>query len=91
MGGVNVSLIPLLHRLEVSLFFLKKDNPAKVVDSFRDTEGNVLAVLMIYEDKKILLEVLYGPNQDSPSFYSDTVFKQIQAWNPDFSIFFEER
>ena len=66
---------------------MKKDNPAKVVDSFRDTEGNVLAVLMIYEDKKILLEVLYGPNQDSPSFYSDTVFKQIQAWNPDFSIF----
>ena len=67
--------------------FLKKNNPAKLVNSFCDVDGNVLAILMVYEDKKILLEVLYGPNQDTPSFYSETAFRQIQAWNPDFSIF----
>ena len=42
---------------------------------------------MIYEDKKILLEVIYGPNQDNPSFYTDLAFKKIQEWEPDFSIF----
>ena len=42
---------------------------------------------MIYEDKKILLEVVYGPNIDSPDFYSDQVFKQIIQWEPDYSIF----
>ena len=67
--------------------FLKKNNPARIIDSYRDNDGNLLAISLIYEEKKILLEVLYGPNQDSPGFYSETVFKQIQAWNPDFSIF----
>ena len=42
---------------------------------------------MIYEDKKILLEVIYGPNQDNPSFFTDKAFKKIQEWDPDFSIF----
>ena len=41
----------------------------------------------MYEDKKIPLEILYGSNQDSPSFYSDLAFKKFQDWNPDFSIF----
>ena len=67
--------------------FLKKNNPAKIIDSFSDTDGNLLAISLLYEEKKILLEVLYGPNQDTPNFYSEIVFKQIQAWNPDFSIF----
>ena len=67
--------------------FIKRDNPAKVVDKFCDDEGNVLAISIIYEEKKILIDILYGPNQDTPSFYSDLAFKKIQDWNPDFSIF----
>ena len=54
--------------------FLKKNNPAKILDKFCDNEGNILAISMVYEDKKILLEILYGPNQDSPIFYSDLAF-----------------
>ena len=39
------------------------------------------------EGKKILIQGIYGPNQDSPLFYSDSVFKKIQDWHPDYSIF----
>ena len=67
--------------------FVKKNNPAKIIDQFHDREGNILAIFIEYEGKKMLLEVLYGPNQDSPSFYSELVFKKIQDWEPDFSIF----
>ena len=67
--------------------FLKKNNSAKILDTFRDNEGNILAISMVFEDKKILLEVLYGPNQDSPLFYSDLAFKKIKDWQPDYSIF----
>ena len=42
---------------------------------------------IIYEEKKILLECLYGPNQDSPEFYTDLAFQKINEWSPDFSIF----
>ena len=67
--------------------FLKKDNPAKIVDKFCDENGNLLAIGIIYEEKKILLECLYGPNQDSPEFYTDLAFRKINDWSPDFSIF----
>lgn len=70
----------------VAIFF-KKGNSADIVDKFCDQEGNLLALLLVYEDKKILLEVLYGPNDDSPIFYEECVFKKIQEWQPDFSIF----
>ena len=39
------------------------------------------------EDKKILIEALYGPNQDTPEFYTDQVFKKLQEWDPDYAIF----
>ena len=67
--------------------FMKKNNPAKILDKFCDIDGNILAISMIYEGKKILLEILYGPNQDTPSFYSEQVFKKILEWKPDYSIF----
>ena len=67
--------------------FLKKNNPAKILDSFKDDNGNVLAILIDYEGKRILLQTLYGPNQDSPNFYSDLVFNKIEQWMPDYSIF----
>ena len=32
--------------------FLRKDNPAKIVDKFCDENGNLLAIGIIYEEKK---------------------------------------
>ena len=67
--------------------FIKKDFPVTVLDKFCDTGGNILAVLLSYENKKILLEGIYGPNSDEPSFYSELAFKKITDWAPEFSIF----
>ena len=67
--------------------FIKRGNPATIIDKFSDSEGNIIAIAIMYEGRKILLECLYGPNQDTPEFYNDMVFKKITEWNPDFSIF----
>ena len=67
--------------------FMKKGNTAQVLDSFGDENGNVLAILINFHGKRILLEGLYGPNNDSPNFYSDLAFKKIDDWSPEFSIF----
>ena len=67
--------------------FIRKNFPVTILDKFCDTGGNVLGVLLSYEDKKILLEGLYGPNTDEPAFYSDLAFKNIIDWSPDYSIF----
>ena len=66
--------------------FLKKNNTAKVLDKFNDSDGNLLSILIEYEGKRILLECIYGPNADTPDFYSDIAFKKILDWQPDFSI-----
>ena len=42
---------------------------------------------MNYEGKKILLEGIYGPNNDSPVFYEYEVFRKKKEWEPSFSIF----
>ena len=44
--------------------FIKKNFPVTIIDKFSDSNGNILAVLITYEDKKILLEGLYGPNRE---------------------------
>ena len=43
--------------------------------------------MISFQNRKILLEGLYGPYADSPSFYSDIAFKKIEEWQPEFSIF----
>ena len=67
--------------------FLKKDSIAKVVDKFADVDGHILAILVDFQEKRILIEGLYGPNTDSPLFYSETAFKKIADWQPEYSIF----
>ena len=57
--------------------FIKRGTPVNICDVFPDNDGNVLAVLIDFQGKKILLEGLYGPNADSPQFYSDVAFKKI--------------
>ena len=66
--------------------FLKKDSTAKIVDKYTDTDGNILAILIIFQEKRILLQGLYGPNTDSPLFYSETAFKKILEWQPEYTI-----
>ena len=67
--------------------FLKKDNLAKILDTCQDQNGNILGLLLELEGKRILLEGVYGPNNDSPSFYENEVFEKIEGWEPSFSIF----
>ena len=67
--------------------FIRRGTPVNITDKFTDDNGNILAVLMDFQAKKILLEGLYGPNTDSPLFYSDMAFRKIIDWCPDFSIF----
>ena len=67
--------------------FMKKNTTATVLDKFCDSEGNLLAILINYEDRRIMLECIYGPNTDSPEFYSEKAFKKIIEWQPDYSIF----
>ena len=65
---------------------MKKDNTAKILDKFCDDDGNILAILIEFEGKRILMECIYGPNADSPAFYSESAFCKILDWQPEFSI-----
>ena len=69
------------------LIYIQKNLPIKLLDDFSDDEGNIAAVLFEIENKRILLEGIYGPNLDNPSFYSEKVFKRIEDWDPNFAIY----
>ena len=66
--------------------FLKKDSTIKILDKYKDQEGNLLAVLIEFESKKILLQGVYGPNSDFPEFYKYQAFQKISDWNPNHTI-----
>ena len=66
---------------------MAKTNTTTILDTFKDENGNILAILLNYEGKRILLEGIYGPNNDSPAFYEYEVFRKIEEWEPSFSIF----
>ena len=53
----------------------------------KDNAGNLLQIFMDFNDKKILLSGLYGPNLDSPQFYEEQVFSAIDLFLPEYSIF----
>ena len=67
--------------------FIKKNLPIKILDKFKNRNGNILGILVEYECKRILLEGIYGPNGDAPTFYENEVFKKIEIWDPQYSIF----
>ena len=66
---------------------IRKNLPIKILDHFSDTNGNISAILVEIEGKTILIEGIYGPNTDSPEFYSNEVFQRIQTWNPSYAIY----
>ena len=66
---------------------IRKDFPGKVLDTFADLAGNISAILLGIEEKSILIEGIYGPNADTPIFFSDEVFKRMKDWDPNFAIY----
>ena len=69
----------------VAIFFLK-GLIIKIGNSISDEAGNMLALELEYSAKKILLVGLYGPNTDSPQFYSETLFPVINNSDADYVI-----
>ena len=45
-----------------------------------------MAILTEYENKRILIEGVYGPNSDEPAFYENEVFEKIDTWGAEFTI-----
>ena len=70
----------------VSILFMK-GTPVKILDTKRDQAGNLLHIFFEFEDKKILLSGIYGPNNDTPNFYQNEVFSQTNVLNPDYNIY----
>ena len=66
---------------------LKKNLPINVVNISKDVNGNLLCILLNFDEKNILISGVYGPNQDCPDFYRKSVFAKIEEWNPDFCVF----
>jgi len=50
---------------------VKKTCPISIVDITNDKTGNLLFLKCIYEDNELLLGVIYGPNNDDPTFFND--------------------
>ena len=67
--------------------FMNKQLPVKIVDTFEDSDGNNLAVLISIDEKKVLIEGIYGPNLDCPTFYSDQLFRRVLDWDPEYVIY----
>ena len=67
--------------------FIRKNLPIKILDNFSDISGNICAILVEIEGKTVLIEGIYGPNNDNPDFYKNEVFKRIDTWNPSYAIY----
>ena len=61
---------------------IKKYSCIEVLKEKSDPSGNILSLLLKFDEKKILLSVINGPN-----FYIDKVFNLIEDWEPDFAIY----
>ena len=49
----------------------------KIYDVMRDENGRLLIIRGGYEDQKLLIVNIYGPNRDDREFFSD-IFKRIE-------------
>ena len=71
---------------EVAILF-KRNLCIETLKVEPDSEGNMLSLLLKFDNKTILLTGLYGPNTDQPLFYKNKVFNLINEWNPDCTVF----
>ena len=79
-------LVVFLHNPE-GCQFSSKNICAEVLDQKIDVSGNMLTLLVKFDDKNILFSALYGPNEDNPDFYKNKVFNLIDEWEPDFAVY----
>ena len=85
--GAHAYFSSLTSQARGVLIFIKRELPAKILDTFLDRGGNIVSVLIEIEGKSILLEGIYGPNQDTPTFYAEEAFIRLTEWNPNFAIY----
>ena len=78
----------LTQRLNILNFCanIKKEFPVTILDTFSDEFGNILALLVEIENKRILVQGLYGPNRDDPEFFDKTCFSKLDYWNPNYAV-----
>ena len=69
------------------LVLIKKNLPVTVESIHNDNSGNLLVLLLNFQNKKILLNVIYGPNTDDPDFYQNEVFKNYDNLDIDHFIY----
>ena len=50
---------------------IQKNFPFKLIDEHSDDGGNLLSLLLEIENKRILIQGIYGPNRDDGNFYSN--------------------
>ena len=65
---------------------IKKGFPIDILDKKSDHNGNLLSLKTKIYGKIVSITGLYGPNIDSPDFYTQQVFPLIEHWNPDYPI-----
>lgn len=65
--GLQVFLIPLLKIQEEHAFFLILTLNLRFSEE-KDNDGNMLALDLVIEGKKITLINVYGPSTDTPGF-----------------------
>ena len=70
--------------------FFSKDFPGEVIENtvFADPSGNFLLLNFKYESFTISFGCIYGPNEDNPDFYIETVMKETEKLHrqSDFTI-----
>ena len=67
--GSNVFFSSFSSQSRGVAIFFKKQICVEVLNQKIDNSGNMLSLLVKFDDKKILFTALYGPNEDNPDFY----------------------
>ena len=70
----------------VAIFF-KKNLSIDILKEKADNKGNLLSLLLKYDEQTILLTAIYGPNEDDCLFYREQVFNLANEWSPDHTVY----
>jgi exonuclease III len=85
--GSNVIFSSFSSQSRGVAIFFKKNLCVEILNQSTDPSGNMLSVLVNFDDNKILFTALYGPNEDNPEFYKEKLFSLIDQWQPDFAVY----
>ena len=59
---------------------IKKNCPILVESNYHDESGNLLWIHCKFEGNPLLIGLIYGPNEDSPTFF-DSIFEYVEHAN----------